>query len=175
MIFPVRVQLLFWRKRTVSFLFSGWWINWLLVSWVSFWCLRLRLSKLLVFATFFSSATLRWMYQSCFWLWIALTWLSMGQYYPLHFCRVFVMVWIAPSTNPLFGGNSGLEVSCMKSHDSGNLLNSCELYCGPLSQNATFGMPFCANIQMDNGKWWGIWQMIHLVAGLVWSTCWCNL
>ena len=42
------------------------WIGWLLVSWVSFWYLRLCSASILVFATFFSSATLRWMYQSCF-------------------------------------------------------------------------------------------------------------
>ena len=69
----------------------------------------------------------------------------------LHFCRVFLIVWIAPSTNPLFGGNSGLEALCMKSHDSENFVNSCELYCGPLSLSATLDMPYCANIHMDNG------------------------
>ena len=45
------------------------WIGWLLISWVLLYCLGLRLT------------TLRRMYQSCFWLCVALTWLNIGHYH----------------------------------------------------------------------------------------------
>ena len=64
------------------------------------------------------------------------------------FRRVFVMVWIALSTNPLLWQNTGVEVLCMNSHDLENFLNSCELYWGPLSLNTTLGMWCHANIHL---------------------------
>ena len=71
-------QLLF-----MSLAFNGW----LLDYWASFWCLCLCLVWVLVFATFFSSETLSWMYQSYFWLRVALVLLSRGHY---HILRIFV-------------------------------------------------------------------------------------
>ena len=53
-------------------------IKWLFPFWASYWCLRLRLTRALVFATFTSSATLKEVYQSCFCLCIVITWLSIG-------------------------------------------------------------------------------------------------
>ena len=119
------------------------WIGWLLVSCVSFQCLCLV--KVLVFATFFSSVTLSWMYQKCL-LCVVLTWQHMVTIILLAFFRVFWIVWIALFTNPLLWGNSGLDVLCMNSHDLENSLNSCELYWGPLSLNTILGI--CHVIQI---------------------------
>ena len=64
----------------------------------------------------------------------------------LHFCRFFSIVWIALSTKPLLWRNTELGILCMKCHDLENVLNSCELYWGPLSVNTTLGMSCHANI-----------------------------
>ena len=79
----VRVQLLFCDNglRRLYSMVEVLWIGWLLFSWVPFWCLRLRVVKVLGFAAFFSGVTLRRMYQICFWLFVALTWLNMAHYH----------------------------------------------------------------------------------------------
>ena len=42
----------------------------------------------------------------------------------IHFRRVFLMAWMAVSTNPLLWRKSGLKVLSMKSHDLESFLNS---------------------------------------------------
>ena len=109
------------------------WIGWLLVSWVSCRCLRYVYVEADVPELF-----------------LVMRSANMAKYgslsSSLNIRRVFLMIWIALSTNPLLWGKSGLEVLWMKSYDLEDFLNTCELYCGPLSLNTTLGMICRANI-----------------------------
>ena len=78
------------------------WIGWLFVSWVSFGCLRLHVAKALVFTTFFSSVTLRQMYQSCFFVVRSANMAKYGPLSsPLDFLRGFLIFGTVLCTNPL--------------------------------------------------------------------------
>ena len=136
------------------------WIGWPLVSWVSFWCLPLCLAKVLVFATFFSSATLRRMYQSYFWLCVELTWLSIGYYY--HLCILAeCSLWLNGSLRkPITLRELGTGSLVYEVPWFGKLLKFMWIILGSIITKHYFGYAMSCKYTSHMGNdciWWGIW------------------
>ena len=96
-------------------------VGWLLTSWVSVWCLCLHLVRVYIYVCNFLFTSNTEADVPELFLVVHSTSTKMTKYGSLssflHFHRVFLLVWIALSTNLFLWGNSWLEVLCMKSHD----------------------------------------------------------
>ena len=66
----------------------------------------------------------------------------MSWFVAIHFFIIFFTVFTEDSARPLERGYRGDEVVCLKSHSMLKFLNSLDLYCDPLSEITSMGIPW---------------------------------
>ena len=101
-------------------------VGWQLTSWVWVWCLCLHLVRVYIYVCNFLFTSNTEADVPELFLVVHSTSTKMTKYGLLssflHFHRVFLLVWIALSTNLFLWGNFWLEILCMKSHDLKKIL-----------------------------------------------------